>query len=52
MKVPVKALKKIIKYCKKQDAFCHDCEIKELCDKSFIGIPSQKWSYFVNKLEK
>ncbi len=47
MKAPIKAIKKIIKYCEKRDFLCSDCKIKDICDECFCGTPQNSWK---NKL--
>jgi hypothetical protein len=44
MKPPIKAIKKIIKYCRtKSDWVCGNCELNQFCLKHFQGIPCSEW---------
>lgn len=53
MKPPIKAIKKIIKFCKTKDYFeCCNCELFKFCESHFRGIPYSHWIEDYNKLKK
>lgn len=52
MKAPIKAIKKIIKYCKKQDDSCSDCEIKEICINCFSNTPYLGWKWTLKGMKE
>ena len=51
MKAPIKAIKKIIKYCEKRDFLCSDCEIKDICDECFCGVPQTRWKTLLSNVK-
>lgn len=53
MKPPIKAIKKIIKYCgTRSDWECDRCELIKFCGKNFQGIPYSNWTDDYKKLKK
>ena len=53
MKPPIKAIKKIIKFCEsKNDWECNTCEIQSFCDRWFNGCPNSSWKHDFKKLKK
>lgn len=52
MKPPIKAIKKIIKYCKKQDEMCSECKIKELCEGCFSATPHLGWKWTLKGMKE
>ena len=53
MKPPIKAIKKIIKYCGTTgDWTCGSCELHKFCEKHFQGIPCSDWMDDYKKLKK
>ena len=52
MKAPIKAIKKIIKYCGEQDDSCSKCEIRKLCDNCFSGTPHLGWKWILKEMKE
>lgn len=52
MKPPIKAIKKIIKFCKSKDiSVCSSCEIKAFCNENFSSCPTS-WKRDYKDLKK
>lgn len=53
MKPPIKAIKKIIKFCHSKKPFdCNGCELQEFCKGCFLGIPDEDWREWYSELKK